>query len=71
MRVPAHAAGEPGALYAPRGGPVLRHEDEKLVQVRWNNDDRSVIRDLEPGQVEEWYSASKSIFSTFSQESQV
>jgi len=57
VHVPAHAAGEPGALYAPRGGPILRHEGEQLVQIRWNNDDRSVMRDVEPGRVEEWYDA--------------
>ncbi|OBZ72305.1 Trimethyllysine dioxygenase [Grifola frondosa] len=58
--VPAHAAGEPGALYVPntrKGTPILRHEDGELVQVRWNNDDRSVMRALEPGTVEGWYDA--------------
>ncbi|KAI0951430.1 hypothetical protein AcW1_008475 [Taiwanofungus camphoratus] len=57
VRVPAHAAGEPTALYVPtphKGYPVLRHEDGELVQVRWNNDDRSVMKGLEPGVVEEW-----------------
>lgn len=55
--VPAHAAGEPGALYVPRfrrGVPVLKHEDDELVQVRWNNDDRSVMNSLEPKLVEAW-----------------
>ncbi|KAL6307585.1 Trimethyllysine dioxygenase [Sparassis latifolia] len=57
--VPAHAAGEPSALYTPSmgGSPVLKHEGGQLVQVRWNNDDRSVMRNLEPGLVEEWYDA--------------
>ncbi|OSX59107.1 hypothetical protein POSPLADRAFT_1151947 [Postia placenta MAD-698-R-SB12] len=58
VRVPAHAAGEPSALYTPtpQGGyPVLRHADDELIQVRWNNDDRSVMSHLEPGLVEEWY----------------
>lgn len=58
-RVPAHAAGEPSALYrpSPRSGyPVLSHDtvSGELVQVRWNNDDRSVINSLHPGLVEEW-----------------
>ncbi|TEB34762.1 Trimethyllysine dioxygenase [Coprinellus micaceus] len=81
--VPAHAAGEPSALYQPspvRGYPVLGHvggssfssgtggsstfggesgkEGEgELVQVRWNNDDRSVMSHLEPAVVEKWYDA--------------
>jgi len=60
VRVPAHAAGEPGALYTPSprsGYPILRHADGELIQVRWNNDDRSVMNNLEPGLVEEWYDA--------------
>lgn len=72
VRVPAHAAGEPGALYTPfpsSGYPVLGHEGMEsagggeggsrgeLVQVRWNNDDRSVMRGLKADVVEEWYDA--------------
>ncbi|KIM40595.1 hypothetical protein M413DRAFT_446026 [Hebeloma cylindrosporum] len=80
VRVPAHAAGEPGALYTPfppSGYPVLGHESVdvvdglggggvgegnsssrgELVQVRWNNDDRSVMRGLSADVVEEWYEA--------------
>ena len=87
VRVPSHAAGEPGALYTPfpaSGYPVLRHDaggldggtlggvghegveaavggegDSRgeLVQVRWNNDDRSVMRGLKADVVEEWYDA--------------
>ncbi|KAH9943728.1 hypothetical protein B0H21DRAFT_482294 [Amylocystis lapponica] len=57
VQVPTHAAGETGALYAPRPTPVLQHEDGQLAQVRWNNDDRSVMHGLAPGLVEEWYDA--------------
>jgi len=87
VRVPSHAAGEPGALYTPfpaSGYPVLRHDAggldggtfggvvhegieaavggegdsrSELVQVRWNNDDRSVMRGLKADVVEEWYDA--------------
>lgn len=59
VTVPAHAAGEPSAIYQPtpvNGYPVLkqdRHSGE-LIQVRWNNDDRSVMNHLEPHQVEGW-----------------
>lgn len=88
VRVPSHAAGEPGALYTPfpaSGYPVLRHDAGgldggalgvghegteaavggegvdrgELVQVRWNNDDRSVMRGLKADVVEEWYDAVK------------
>jgi trimethyllysine dioxygenase len=57
--VPAHAAGEPSALYQPypaSGYPVLGHDSVtgELVQVRWNNDDRSVMNNLDPYLVEEW-----------------
>ncbi|KAJ7116357.1 Trimethyllysine dioxygenase [Mycena epipterygia] len=60
--VPAHAAGEPSALYQPyptSGYPVLSHDPVtgELTQVRWNNDDRSVMNNLDPYQVEEWYNA--------------
>ena len=54
--VPTHAAGEADALFTPntRNTPILKHEAGKLVQVRWNNDDRSVMRGLQPDQVEPW-----------------
>ncbi|TFK72986.1 Trimethyllysine dioxygenase [Pluteus cervinus] len=60
--VPAHAAGEPSALYQPspvHGYPVLSHEARTglLSQVRWNNDDRSVMSHLDPHEVEAWYDA--------------
>lgn len=32
-------------------------DSKELVQVRWNNDDRSVMSHLEPGVVEKWYDA--------------
>lgn len=59
-QVPAHAAGEPSALYRPSplsGYPVLGHDPltGELTQVRWNNDDRSVMNNLQPELVEEWY----------------
>lgn len=58
--VPAHAAGEPSTLYRPSppsGYPVLGHDPltGELTQVRWNNDDRSVMNNLEPQLVAEWY----------------
>lgn len=62
--VPAHAAGEASSIYRPSppsGYPILGldpHTNE-LVQVRWNNDDRSVMNYLEPDLVEKWYEAIK------------
>ncbi|PPQ99141.1 hypothetical protein CVT24_009331 [Panaeolus cyanescens] len=60
--VPAHAAGEPTALYraSPVSGyPVLGHDSVtgELAQVRWNNDDRSVMNHLPAELVEKWYDA--------------
>jgi trimethyllysine dioxygenase len=57
--IPAHAAGEPSALYRPSppsGYPVLRHDafTGELTQVRWNNDDRSVMDHLTSDLVEKW-----------------
>jgi len=58
--VPAHAAGEPTAFYQPSppsGYPTLQHDilTKELTQVRWNNDDRSVMSHLGPDLVEKWY----------------
>ncbi|TRM64864.1 hypothetical protein BD626DRAFT_399658 [Schizophyllum amplum] len=60
--IPAHAAGEAGALYRPSppgGYPVLTHDrvSDALAQVRWNNDDRSAMSHLDPYVVEDWYNA--------------
>ncbi|RXW21271.1 hypothetical protein EST38_g4580 [Candolleomyces aberdarensis] len=57
--IPAHAAGEPTSFYRPTpasGYPVLGHDNltRDLTQVRWNNDDRSVMSHLEAGSVEKW-----------------
>jgi len=58
--VPSHAAGEVDSIYVPtpQGAyPVLRAMNGELVQVRWNNDDRSVMNTLAPTELEEWYEA--------------
>jgi len=57
--IPAHAAGDETAIYqaSPKSGyPVLNHDPAtgELYQVRWNNDDRSVMDRLDPKVVEEW-----------------
>ncbi|KAF9484366.1 Trimethyllysine dioxygenase [Pholiota conissans] len=60
--VPAHAAGELTSLYRPSpssGYPTLGHDPitGEITQVRWNNDDRSVMNHLAPELVEKWYDA--------------
>lgn len=57
--IPAHAAGEGDMMYRPNlpnGYPPLRHDaaSGELVQVRWNNDDRSVMDHLEAELIEPW-----------------
>lgn len=55
--VPSHAAGEDISFYTPKpqgSYPVLGHANGNLVQVRWNNDDRSVMNGLGPAELEEW-----------------
>lgn len=58
ISVPAHAAGESTSLYR-ASHPILSHDPhtQELAQVRWNNDDRSVMSHLDPGVVEDWYNA--------------
>ncbi|KAJ3477168.1 hypothetical protein NLI96_g10656 [Meripilus lineatus] len=58
--VPSHAAGEDISLYTPQpqgSYPILGHAHGELVQVRWNNDDRSVMNKLSPNELEQWYEA--------------
>ena len=63
--IPAHAAGDEETIYqaSPKSGyPVLNHDPvtKELYQVRWNNDDRSVMDHLGPDIVEKWYGKSGS-----------
>ncbi|KAG6839997.1 hypothetical protein C0991_009710, partial [Blastosporella zonata] len=60
--VPTHAAGEAAVMYRPHpptGFPVLGHDPVtgELIQVRWNNDDRSAMNHLDPHLVDDWYNA--------------
>ena len=45
LRIPHHASGTPGTLLRPVvSQPILRHDEGgKLVQVRWNNEDRGIL----------------------------
>ncbi|KAL5525836.1 hypothetical protein ACEPAG_7173 [Sanghuangporus baumii] len=61
VRVPTHAAGEPGELYRPNppeGYPILNLDPSgKLYQVRYNNDDRSAMKGVSSEELEKWYEA--------------
>ena len=59
--VPAHSAGDPNYFFHYRSKPVLSHDlvgTGELVQVRWNNDDRSAMGEFPPeGGVDSFYDA--------------
>ncbi|ODV89286.1 hypothetical protein CANCADRAFT_58250 [Tortispora caseinolytica NRRL Y-17796] len=60
--VPAHAAGNKDVCIQPADSfPILMHDHKGLlVQVRWNSDDRSTMREWDtPEQVLEFYRAAK------------
>ncbi|KLO17232.1 mitochondrial protein [Schizopora paradoxa] len=62
VRVPTHAAGEPGAFYSSApGNPIINlghgSRSKDVVQIRYNNDDRSVMKDLKSAELEKWYDA--------------
>jgi trimethyllysine dioxygenase len=59
--VPAHSAGDPNFFFRNRSQPILVHDllgTGQLVQVRWNNDDRSAMNEFPTeGGVEGFYDA--------------
>lgn len=62
LAVPYHASGNAGNLLRPPvSQPVLRHDHMgELQQVRWNNEDRSVLGEgWTPTEVREWYEAAR------------
>ncbi|KAF8824903.1 hypothetical protein HHX47_DHR7000212 [Lentinula edodes] len=67
IRIPAHAAGErdsAGIFSTGEGYTVLSHNASgELTQVRWNNDDRSVLSSISPSLVEEFYTALRTFHS--------
>ncbi|KAF9069703.1 hypothetical protein BDP27DRAFT_1325233 [Rhodocollybia butyracea] len=77
VKVPAHAAGErdtAGIFSTDEGHPILTHDTSgNLIQVRWNNDDRSAVTSLPslPGSgmtatMEEWYNALRTFHTLLS-----
>ncbi|KAK4687229.1 trimethyllysine dioxygenase, partial [Tremellales sp. Uapishka_1] len=61
IKINAHASGTKGSLLRPLvASPVLVHDDRgKLVQIRWNNEDRCVLAGLERREIKEWYRAAR------------
>ena len=62
VRVPTHAAGEASHFYRPfppSAYPILNLDpaNGELVQVRYNNDDRSALRTVAPDVVEKWWAS--------------
>ncbi|KAG0003536.1 hypothetical protein BGZ79_000668 [Entomortierella chlamydospora] len=59
--VPSHSAGDKAThiIPSPRRNPILNHDSvtNELVQIRFNNDDRSTLDHLDPDQVGAFYSA--------------
>jgi trimethyllysine dioxygenase len=58
---PSHSAGDPNFFFQVQSKPVLCHDlvgTGELVQVRWNNDDRSAMSEFPTeGGVEAFYEA--------------
>jgi trimethyllysine dioxygenase len=62
LGTPAHASGTPGNLLRPMANHAVFTHDHagRLVQTRWNNEDRGVIGDgWTPEEVRQWYAAMK------------
>ena len=61
VAVPGHSVGDPNFFFQNRSQPVFVHDlmgTGELVQVRWNNDDRSAMCEYPPeGGVEGFYNA--------------
>jgi len=61
LSVPSHASGSKGHLLRPVNHPAIRHDETgKLVQVRWNNEDRGVLGlGWSSQDVADWYAAAR------------
>ncbi|QRV75412.1 trimethyllysine dioxygenase [Ceratobasidium sp. AG-Ba] len=62
VKISAHAAGDADSLYIPTQPFSILGTDisGRLVEVRYNNDDRSVLKGIDPALVDEWYAALRS-----------
>lgn len=62
LTIPCHASGTTGTILRPQSSrPVLNHDEHgRLVQVRWNNEDRGVVgAGWQPEEVPAWYRAAR------------
>ncbi|EIM23966.1 Trimethyllysine dioxygenase [Wallemia mellicola CBS 633.66] len=62
--IPAHSVGSPEAIMLPSqrsGYPIINLDNltQDLLQIRYNNDDRSVMTNLQPEMIEEFYRSLK------------
>src|SRR5690349_9975438 len=61
VRIPSHCAGDDDNFIQPTPSsfPLLNHDplDGELYQIRYNNNDRSTIRHVNPGLVRPFYHA--------------
>ena len=57
QEVSAHAAGEEDIMYRAKAPVLTRDARGELVRVRWNNDDRSVVRNVSGSDMLAWYDA--------------
>ncbi|KAG8712986.1 hypothetical protein FRC08_013828 [Ceratobasidium sp. 394] len=62
VKINAHAAGDADTLYIPNEPFSILKTDAsgRLIQVRYNNDDRSVLTHIDPVLVDDWYDALRS-----------
>ncbi|KEP50204.1 trimethyllysine dioxygenase [Rhizoctonia solani 123E] len=62
VKISAHAAGDADSLYIPDEPFSILRKDLKgeLMRVRYNNDDRSVLKFIDPVLVDDWYDALRS-----------
>ncbi|CAE6415961.1 unnamed protein product [Rhizoctonia solani] len=62
VKINAHAAGDADSLYIPDEPFSILKEDRngELLRVRYNNDDRSALKYIDPVLVDDWYGALRS-----------
>lgn len=61
LKVPFHASGDSRFLLRPDNQPVLQHDHRgRLVQVRWNNEDRGILGEgWSATDMADWYDAAR------------
>ncbi|KAL8721100.1 MAG: hypothetical protein Q9181_007784, partial [Wetmoreana brouardii] len=66
IKIRGHSSGNEGIAISPlRSFPVITAEEDKsgqfghVMQIRWNNDDRAAMTELEPEDVSKFYAAAR------------